>query len=76
MIQPASTTACRMASQLAVVLLAKTIVPMPSGARDAPTIGKGLGQFAFVVGKSCVELLSSCGRSTTISASLGTKFPE
>ena len=31
MIQPASITACRIASQLAVVLLAKTMVPMPPG---------------------------------------------
>ena len=30
-IQPASTTAFKMASQLAVVLLAKTMMPMPSG---------------------------------------------
>ena len=33
MIQPASTTAFKIASQLAVVLLAKTMVPIPSGRR-------------------------------------------
>ena len=50
MIQPASTTACRMASQLAVVLLAKTTMPTPSGRSNSPTFGKCLRHLALVKG--------------------------
>ena len=56
-IQPASMTALRIASQLAVVLLAKTIVPIPSG-EDAAAFGKRLRQLALVEGDVVVGLLS------------------
>ncbi len=39
MIQPASTTAFKMASQLAVVLLAKTIDANAVGRQNSPTFG-------------------------------------
>ena len=47
-IQPASTTAFKMASQLAVVLLAKTMVPTPFGSKHAPAFAESFGQLPFV----------------------------
>ena len=48
MIQPASTTAFKMASQLAVVLLAKTIVADTFGPKNAPTFANAFAKLSLI----------------------------